>query len=300
MKKVLITGGTGTIGSAFIKCFQGEFEFHPVGHSEKRLRELVTDHPGPGYLCSVENREQVFALYEQIRPDIVIHTAAVKHVDFADKQPITASRVNVLGSLNVIAASQHFEVPITIAISTDKASGPRSVYGYTKLLMEKCILEADQPSTRFAVCRFGNVVGSAGSVIPIWREQAAKGLPINITDERMMRFMFSVKESVGVIRKAVEMCENGDGGFVLAKLMKVVSVIELAKCISSNIKIIGIRPGEQLDEYLFNQDEARRAEVVDGFVRIGNNPKTQFSEAYSTETAEKMSLEELRNLVESA
>lgn len=298
MKKILLTGGSGTIGSGFIDLYKNDYKIYCVGHGEKRLRELITKHNDlPFYLCAVENRESVFALFEKIAPDIVIHAAAIKHIDFADKQPIRASEVNVLGSLNVLAASRHFQVPITIAISTDKASDPHSVYGYTKLLMERCFVEANQNDTRFAVCRFGNVVGSAGSVIPIWREQAAKGLPISITDERMNRFMFSVQDAVGLIHKAIEMCEAGDGGFVLTKLMKVVNVARLAKCISENMNVIGIRPGEQLDECLFNAEEAERAEINDSFVRLGSTKIGKISGRYTTVTAEQMTSEELHKLI---
>ena len=298
MKKVLVTGGTGTIGSAFIEQYENKYRITCLGHSEKRLRELVIRTGSlPAFLCPVEDRQSVFTVYERVQPDIVIHAAAIKHIDFADKQPLRTTDVNVLGSRNIIEASRHFRVPITIAISTDKASGPRSVYGYTKLLMEKCVLEANQDQTKFAVCRFGNVVGSAGSVIPIWREQAAKGLPISITDERMNRFMFSVRDAIGLVQKAIEMCETGDGGFVLTKLMKVVNVADLARCFSSDMNVIGIRPGEQLDECLFNDEEASRAEMIGDFIRIGDKVVDQFSGKYVTQTAEKMTTEELHELI---
>ena len=296
MAKVLVTGGTGTIGSAFIeRC-----EETPIcmGHSEKRMREFLTTFPEiDHYLCPIENKEAAFSVFEKVQPDVVIHSAAIKHVDFAAKQPIRASEVNVLGSLNIIAASQHFEVPITVAISTDKASDPHSVYGYTKLLMEKCFVEANQGDARFAVCRFGNVVGSAGSVIPIWKSQAAKGEPISITDERMNRFMFSVDSAVGLIQKAVQMCKDGDGGFVLTKLMKVVNVADLAGCISSDVKVIGIRPGEQLEECLFNEEEARRSRVIGDFVRIGEEVVNELTQRHHTTTTEKMTPEELQELI---
>lgn len=295
MKKVLVTGGTGTIGNAFIK----RCEAAPIcmGHSEKRMREFLIQNPNiPYYLCPIESREAVFAVFDKVRPDIVVHSAAMKHVDFAAKQPIRTSEVNILGSMNVIAASQHFNVPITVGISTDKASDPHSVYGYTKLLMEKFFIEANQESAKFAVCRFGNVVGSAGSVIPIWKSQAEHGV-ISITDERMNRFMFSVDSAVRLIEETVRRCEEGDGGFVLTKLMKVVNIAELANCISTNVKVIGMRPGEQLEECLFNEEEARRSKVFNDFVRIGTEMVNEFTERYDTTSAEKMTTEELMELI---
>ena len=296
MKKILVTGGTGTVGGAFIeKCKEQPF---CVGHSEKRMREFLVEHSVSYQLCAIENRESVFTVFEKVRPDIVVHAAAIKHVDFADKQPIRTSEVNVLGSLNVIAASQHFNVPITVAISTDKASNPLSVYGYTKLLMERCFIEANQENAKFAVCRFGNVVGSAGSVIPIWKGQAAEGKPISITDERMNRFMFSVQSAVGLIKRAIQMCEEGDGGFVLTKMMKVVNVAELARCISTNMNVIGIRPGEQLEECLYNIEESSRAKITGDFVRIGQEVVREAVMDYTTETAERMTPEELDELIQ--
>lgn len=301
MKKLLISGGTGTIGSAFVRHYKNMYDITVLGHSEKRLREFKTEFPDiPGMLCTIEDRASVFSAYDLVRPDVVVHAAAIKHIDFADRQPAIAASVNVTGSLNVLAASQCFHTPITVAVSTDKASSPKSAYGYTKLLMEKCFQEADGFSTRFGVCRFGNVMGSAGSVIPIWRKQAAEGKPITITDERMKRFMFSVTEAVGLIQKAIDMCEAGDGGFVLTKLMKVVSILELAKCISPNVQVTGIRPGEQLDECLFNHDEAQRASIIGDFVRIGKGIVSPLQRGCYTETGEHMTVGELQQLVEAA
>ena len=297
MKNVLITGGTGTVGKEFIRTFRDDYNFYVLGHSEKRLLEFNREFPlVPAYMCQIDNRESVFSVFGMVAPDIVIHAAAIKHVDLADKQPIIATNTNVVGSLNVIAASRRFNVPITIAISTDKASDPKSVYGYTKLIMEKCFLE-ENSYNKFAVCRFGNVAGSAGSVIPIWKEQAANGHPISVTDDRMRRFMFTAKEAARLINRSIEMCEAGDGGFILSRIMKAVNVIDLAKCISPNVKIVGIRQGEKINECLLNEDESKRAVAIGEFLRVGKDIVFEHAEAYTTENADCMSQEELINLI---
>jgi len=297
MKTVLITGGTGTIGKEFVRRTFGSYNFCILGHSENRLLEFNNEFPSvPSFICPIEDAESLFTIFGKVSPDIVIHAAAVKHVDLAEKQPIVATKTNVIGSLNVIAASKRFNVPVTIAISTDKASNPNSTYGYTKLMMEKCFLEEDSENS-FAVCRFGNVAGSAGSVIPIWKDQSAKGVPINITDEKMKRFMFTAKEAVDLIKKAIEMCEAGDRGFILSKLMKSASIIDLARCISSKINIIGIRQGEKINESLLNEQESKRSAVVGQFVRVGKEIVSEHASAYTTENSERMSQEELMNLI---
>lgn len=301
MKKVLVTGGTGTIGSAFIREYFNEYQFYALGHSEKRLVEFQYHFPSvTTYLCSIEDQQSLYSVFDKVRPDIVVHAAALKHIDVANRQPLLATSVNVIGSYNVVGACRRYGVPIAVAISTDKASDPHSVYGYTKVLMEKCFLEAS-----FCVCRFGNVAGSAGSVIPLWKEQAAKGLPISITDKRMKRFMFPIQEAVGVIKKAIELCEGNQdtfilsntSGFILSRMMKVVSIERLAKCFSPNVTVTGIRPGERLDECLFNAEEAKRATVKDGFILIGQKEVGEMTGAYTTETAEEMTDAELNELV---
>ena len=137
MKKVLIVGGSGTIGSAFIKEFYDKYEFSSISRNELMQAELKRKFPKVNiYFSDIESQDNLTTIFLKVKPDIVIHMAAMKHVNLAEENPINACKVNVLGSLNVISASIRADVPTTIAISTDKACFPENVYGYSKSLME--------------------------------------------------------------------------------------------------------------------------------------------------------------------
>lgn len=287
----LVTGGTGTIGSHFLKMHQGNGVC--VGHSEKRMKEFLQEKAQiPYHLCSIENRETVFNIFDKVRPKVVVHAAAIKHIDFAERNPTHAIETNVRGSLNVLAACRYFEVPIAVGVSTDKAAEPSSTYGYTKRLMEECFLEAG-----YAVCRFGNVAGSAGSVIPIWLRQKSEGKPLTITDPNMNRFMFTIEEAVELINKTIEECRDGKKSFILTKLMKFAKISELAKCISEKTEIVGIREGEKMDEVLFSADESERSTIDGDFAFIEERKTGQPKQSYTPSRAKKMRQAELEGLV---
>ena len=144
MKKVLIIGGSGTIGSAFIKEFYEEYEFSSISRNELMQADLKRNFPKVDiHFSDIESESSLITIFSKVKPDIVIHMAAMKHVDLAQENPINACKVNVLGSLNVISASTKTDVPITIAISTDKACFPENVYGYSKSLMEHCFHQSN-------------------------------------------------------------------------------------------------------------------------------------------------------------
>jgi UDP-N-acetylglucosamine 4,6-dehydratase len=171
--KVLITGGTGTIGRAYVKNYAEFFDVYSLSRDENKQTQLWRAFPEVvgQYLGNVEDKETVFRVYEDVKPDIVIHAAAVKHINLAEKQPIQTCKVNIVGSLNIIEASIRYDIPITVAISTDKACSYESVYGGSKYLMERCFLEANSNRNKFSVCRFANVAHSDGSVLPFWLDE---------------------------------------------------------------------------------------------------------------------------------
>lgn len=299
--RILITGGSGTVGSAFIREYRDRYQFAVLSRNEQLSAKFSQEFPEvPCYLANVDNREQLFHVYEKVRPNAVIHAAAIKHINLAELQPIQASTVNVTGSLNVIAASQRFDVPVTIGISTDKACNSTSVYGLTKLLMEKCFLEANTPTNCFAVCRFANVAHSNGSVIPLWLAAAAKGEKLKITNPDMARMIFSQADAARLVHAAIRQAQHG-GGFILSKLLKQVNILDLAKTISDNYEVIGPRPGEKAHEDLISAAEAPYTELLaDGYVRINtcrNTNGTGLNGAYNSQNAPKMTAEELRELV---
>ena len=304
MKKVLITGGSGSIGKAFIKKYYNNYNFYNISRNEKVQSELKDEFPRvTNFVGSVEDICSLNAVYNFTRPDIVIHTAAMKHIEVIEQQPIQACRTNVLGSLNVISASKDYKVPITIGISTDKACASESVYGNTKFLMERCFMEADTDESRFVCCRFANVANSSGSIIPRWKKMREDGVPIRVTDKRMNRMMFSLNDAAEFIHKTIGICDER-GGFIGVKGdMKTVNIYELAKTISDNVEIIGRRSeAEKFEEDLISEKELLFTKIVDwDYIMIlpeRNKELSTLEEPYGTRNTIRMTKEEMEEMVE--
>lgn len=303
MKKVLIIGGSGTVGKSFIKTYRNKYKFYNLSRNESLQHSLKQEFPEvENFLGSIENSDQVYSVFDRVKPDVVLNCGAMKHVDLCEKQPIQAININLLGSLNVIDACVSLKVPVSIFISTDKACDHKNIYGMTKYLMEKCCLEANSDITKFAACRFANVACSNGSVIPLWKDQAKDGKTLKITNPNMNRMMFSPLDSSKLIEKAIHLCNNGSGGFILSKKMKNVNIGELADLISKNQEIVGERPGEKLDEDLVSEKELPYTYLIDNDYivikkEINNNLTTRLDKPYNSKVAEKMDKKELMELI---
>ena len=301
--RVLITGGTGTIGRAFIKNYEDFFDIFSLSRDENKQTQLSRFFPEvvKQYLGSVEDRETVFRVFEEVQPDIVIHAAAVKHINLAEKQPIQACKVNIVGSLNIIEASVRCDVPVTVAVSTDKACSYESVYGGSKWLMERCFLEANSNRNKFSVCRFANVAHSDGSVLPFWLEAKKEGKPLELTDPEMNRLMFTQNDAANLIYRTIDYTRKNEGGFVCSYKMKCVNMLDLAKVISNDIEIVGKRPGEKTNEDLISEHELPYTYVRGNDIHI-RTEKNDYDEKldvpYNSQSAEKMSSKQIRELVE--
>ena len=177
-KKILLTGGTGSVGKAFINRFHQEYDLYNISRGGERLVALDREFPSGvnegvrSFMGSIEDAAFLIKVFRKVKPDIVIHFSAIKHVDFAEENPIPTCKTNVVGSLNIIEASLLENVPTTIGISTDKACYPENVYGYSKALMEKCFIDANNHQNKFLACRFANVAYSSGSVLSAWSKLA--------------------------------------------------------------------------------------------------------------------------------
>ena len=301
MRKVLIVGGSGTIGSAFVKEFSDTYQFSSIARNELMQAELKRKFSNVDiYFSDIQSEESLITIFSKVNPDVVIHMAAMKHVNLAEENPINTCKVNVLGSLNVISASVKTNVPTTIAISTDKACFPENVYGYSKSLMEHCFIEANTDKNKFAVCRFANEANTTGSVIPFWLSQKEKEQSLKLTDKNMNRLMFSQKSAVNLINDTINYCEVNGGGFVSSTFMKSVNMYTLAQTISDNIEIVGLRPGERLNEKLISQKELPFTYLEDNLIILKkdfNNGSNKLSEEYSSLTAEKMSSDDMLELI---
>ena len=300
MRKVFITGGSGTVGSTFIEKYYHDFKFYSYCRNEGMQVDLKRKFPDVDIILgSVEDSSSVLHHVSKVSPDIIIHAAALKHVDIAEKQPSLATEVNIIGSFNIIKAAIENGVSTVVGISTDKACNPDNVYGYTKLMMEKMFVDAN-----FICCRFGNVAKSQGSVIPFWIKLNDEGKKLKVTDPEMTRLMFSKSDAAKLINYAVSLSEVGTSGFVLSCMMKSVNLLDLAQVISRDIEVVGLRPGEKIHESLVSKKEAPRTEVNEaGYIFLYEEEKPKRSalpsltEELSSLTAEKMTVEEMKQLV---
>ena len=298
--RILITGGSGTIGKAFIREFP-EHEYYSVSRNEKFVTDLMREHPNvKNYTGNIEDEGWMVLVFKAVKPDVVIHAAAMKHINIAEENPIQACESNVIGSINVIKASILADVPITIGISTDKACSSESVYGDTKSLMEKCFMEANTMKNRFALTRFANVAHSNGSVLPFWLKLKEEGKTLKLTSKDMNRLMFSKSDAAKLIKHAIDKCESGDGGFVCSYKMKSVNMLDLAKVISDDVEIVGLRPGEKLNEDLVSDKEVPFTYVHGDMIYIYNQENldmNKLEKGYSSATAEKMTREDMEELL---
>jgi UDP-N-acetylglucosamine 4,6-dehydratase len=301
MKKILITGGTGTVGSAFIKRYYNDYKFYSISRGEEKIAELNSKFPNVTTLIrDIENLDQIINTFESIKPDIVIHAAALKHVNLAETNPTKAIDINLRGSLNVINASIRAEVPLTIGISTDKACAPENVYGYSKKMMEQIFTEHHNSKTKFICTRFANVAGSRGSVIPFFKDLVSKNLPLKLTSKDMNRLIFSSKEAAKLIHSSINLSNHFKESFVLSKKMKSVNMLRLAKAMSDDIEIVGLRPGEKLNEALISNKELSYTKVIDDYILLFNSKQPQLTNlksSFSSKNAPIMSDDEIINLI---
>jgi len=273
-KVVLITGGTGSFGKKFIQIMQDEY--HPAkmiifSRDELKQHEMrVSGYDQSNLRYFIGDVRDVNRLRRAMHGvNIVIHAAALKQVPACEYNPMEAIKTNILGSGNVIEAALDCGVERVMALSTDKAVNPVNLYGATKLAAEKLFIQSNAyaagTSTRFSCVRYGNVIGSRGSVIPIFINQRSNGT-LTITDERMTRFWLSLEQGV---RFVIRCTEQMYGGEVFVPKIPSTRIMDLAKAIAPKAKldVIGIRPGEKLHEVLIHENEARcTLELEDMFI----------------------------------
>ena len=270
-KKIFLTGGTGSFGKCFIRHAlrsnikqiiifsrdeMKQWNLQQQYQDEKRLKFVIGDVRD---LSAIQNSLD--------NSDIIIHAAATKIVPTAEYNPAECVKTNISGALNVIEAVRHSNVKQVVALSTDKASAPINLYGATKLVSDKLFVAANLNSeTAFSIVRYGNVMGSRGSVIPFFIEQS-KGHKFTVTDERMTRFMISLDDGVELVNHALQ---DMLGGEIYVKKISSMKVIDIAHIINPNaeIELIGIRPGEKLHEQMIGLEDAPFTYEYDNHFKI--------------------------------
>ena len=327
-KTVLITGGTGSLGQALTrrllqskiktvriysrnesKQIEMESEF-----DDKRLRFFVGD---------VRDSERLFTALEDV--DIVFHAAALKHVPKIEYNPFEAIKTNVIGSQNVIDNSLRQNLEKVICIGTDKAVSPLNTYGATKLLMEKLFVSAnnylnrEKYRTTFHAVRYGNVLGSSGSVIPKFIQKIKSDKPIQITDPAMTRFSITMSASLDLILNTTEI---GKGSEIFVPNLKAYNIMDVKSALfdllkETSVETIGIRPGEKLHETLINEDEIRYSWKINDMFMIANPHYELFNESnietiyqnikkvtefktYSSDKVEKLTVDELKTIIKNS
>ncbi len=268
---VLITGGTGSLGRSLVEYLLLETKVRRIAIfsrdelKQQHLRIQLQDDPRlRWFLGDVRDLDRLKRAFHGV--DFVIHTAALKQVDTGEYNPMEFVKTNVLGSQNVIDASIDVGVKRVVALSTDKASSPINLYGATKLTADKLFVAANNYSvaygTTFSVVRYGNVMGSRGSVIPFFQEIAAKGKSLPITDLRMTRFWISIESAVKFVINSLEMMTGGELYVPKIPSMK---IIDLAHAVAPDAKLIeiGMRPGEKLHEEMISADDSRRTIILE-------------------------------------
>ncbi|PIR93154.1 hypothetical protein COT99_02335 [Candidatus Falkowbacteria bacterium CG10_big_fil_rev_8_21_14_0_10_43_10] len=325
-KRILVTGGTGSIGSAIVKKLLDynprqirvysrdetkQFELEHDLNAGAKLRFLVGD---------IRDKERLNMAMENI--DIVFHAAALKHVISCENNPFEAVKTNVQGTQNVIDCAFANKVDKVIGISTDKATDPTNVMGCTKLLAEKIMLASyfykGMHKTKFCFVRFGNVLGSRGSVVPLFLKQIHNGGPVTVTDRNMTRFFMTIQDAVSLVLKATALMQDRE---IFILKMPVVKIIDLAKALVAldkeekseevKIKIIGKKNGERMHEKLLTMEEAESAlETKEMFIiipgeklelhqskKIYLDTKAVGAKEYNSESQKKLSVKEIKTML---
>jgi UDP-N-acetylglucosamine 4,6-dehydratase len=273
-KSVLVTGGSGSFGSRFVRTVLDTTDARKVivySRDELKQHEMRERFDGDRrlrfFLGDVRDANRLHRAFDDV--DVVVHAAALKQVPAAEYNPFEAIKTNVHGAQNVIDAAIDRGVERVVALSTDKASSPINLYGATKLVSDKLFVQGNSYAagkpTRFSVVRYGNVVGSRGSVVPFFRARAASGV-LPITDERMTRFWITLEQGVQFVLDSLAMMQGGE---LFVPKIPSMRVTDLAKAIApdARIEIVGIRPGEKLHEEMISVDDARRTiDVGDRYV----------------------------------
>jgi len=277
-RRVLVTGGGGSIGAEIARQVA---EFHPgaliiLDHDETHLHDAAHLLPPTTQqvLADIRNRELIEYIFESMRPDVVFHAAALKHVPLLESHACEAVSTNVLGTVNVVDAAVRCSVERFVHISTDKAAGPISVMGASKWLAEQVVMLRKPSNRKFCAVRFGNVLGSRGSVIPTFQRQIAAGGPVTVTDPRMTRFFMSTREAVSLVLQAAA---SDDDGVLMLEMGKPMNILDLAERMirlcghdvdDIGIEFTGARPGEALVEEMQGRFEVLQPTGLEGVVSV--------------------------------
>ncbi|MEE6186750.1 polysaccharide biosynthesis protein [Niabella digestorum] len=321
-KTLLITGGTGSFGNAVMHRFLNTDHFKEIrifSRDEKKqddMRKRYNNRKIKFYLGDVRDRTSVETVVKGV--DYIFHAAALKQVPSCEFFPLEAVKTNILGTDNVLNAAEKYAVKRVVVLSTDKAAYPINAMGMSKALMEKVTVarsrNLDESKTVFCCTRYGNVMASRGSVIPLFIDQIKSGKPLTITDPGMTRFMMTLEDAVDLVLYAFENARQGD---LFVQKAPAATIETLAKALlelynaKNEIKIIGTRHGEKVYETLVNREDMVKAEDLGGYYRIPadtrdlnyeqyfseGNPEESKVEEYHSHNTYRLNVEEMKELL---
>lgn len=309
---VLITGGTGTFGGAFLdRCLEmGAGEVRIFSRDEKKQYDMAQryrEHRNiKFYLGDIRDKRTIDAAMFGV--DYVFHAAAMKQVPSCERFPMEAVKTNITGSDNVLSSAIQKRVKKVVCLSTDKAVYPTSAMGLTKAYMEKMALQKaeEQDRTQICITRFGNLIASRGSAVPLFIGQVQHGMPITITDPEMTRFVMTVTDAVDLVAKAFSVGKNGD---LMVKRTAACTTGDLAKAVCRYLdlpkdyrtEVIGIRPGEKMHEALLTEEEARNADSRGDYIVASRSRKTPCKllkeDCYRSEAAKRLTEDQVLELI---
>lgn len=297
-ERVLVTGGTGSLGEALLAELTAcGAQVRVLSRDEKKQGDLRARYPKVDFrLGDVRDAAAVGQAMEGI--DVVIHAASLKYVDVGEQQPAEYVKTNVLGTLNVLEAVRRGGVPRCVGVSTDKVSNAVNTYGHTKALLERMFLEAagGQGGGHYVVARYGNVIGSRGSVVPKWIAARHRGEPLVMTDPSMTRFVFTLAEAVTLIDHAL----GSPNGAVVAIPLPACDLAQLARVLAPGhpTRTVGARPGEKRHEELLTVAEMERTVMDNGyFLYDPSLAAYREASAYTSDRAPRLTDDELGDLL---
>jgi len=333
-KRVLITGACGTVGAELVSQLLGNKgykieELVGIDNNESALffidQQYLSDSRAIFFVADIRDKDELINKTKDI--DIIFHSAALKHVVLCEKSPDQAVQTNIIGLQNVISAAEINNVEVVIFTSSDKAVNPTNVMGTSKLMGERLMTAANSNKRGngpiFASTRFGNVLGSSGSVIPIFHNQIAKGGPVTLTDKDMTRFVMSVEQSVQLVLDSAQLAKGGE---VFVTKMPVIRIEDLAVAMIEllasryykniddiTIEQIGTKPGEKLYEELMSDEELRRTLELDNYFSVlpafrgiyndidyaySNVVSSSVSDPYTSELQDALSVDEVKDFLQ--
>jgi len=288
--KVLITGGTGTLGKELIEKFHKEWDITVFSRDELKQAQLRAIYPKVKFM--IGDVKDYYSVSKAVRNvDVIFHCAAMKRIEVCEVNPIEAVKTNVLGTENVVMAAKEKGIKKLISISSDKGVEPVNVYGMTKAIQEKIVI-----AEGYNCVRYGNVFGSRGSVIPLFIEQAKIGGPLTVTDPEMTRFILTTDQAIELIMLALNSPMEGK---VFVRKSPSARIGDIAESFGVEVKIIGRMIGEKMHEMLISQEETTRTENKgDYFIITHNIDESKKAEPYTSDIERRLTKDEIKKLIE--